>query len=325
MFIRSRRYLASNLIEDLTDHIIKNGLNVANVCVIYDQLLKLAIDESLIGEVKLRMATKFSEACASDSFLQIDEDTLVAILSYSCLNIREVELLKICLRWAESEAARRDSAADAASKRQVFSSIKHLIRFGDLSLSEFGSVSNIHSFLTFEEIGSIFYHVSHRSTPIKIDYRSPRRSGGTQVAKAVKDSDCSGRGSIVAFKYFISVDKSVILSSIATFATAGFSSLSFEISRDEGNSTDCKVLAGKETEGRWSIDLSDLSFQLEPNVVYKLKFSFSVRYRSYEYTYFLNTSKGMTLKSDEAGVVFKIESNSGQHCIEKIHFSGPFE
>ena len=293
---------------------------MANVCVIYDQLLKLAISESLIGEVKFTIARKFSEACASDSFMQIDESTLVAILNFRWLNIPELNLLKVCLKWADNEATRHDSAADTTSKRRVFEPIKHLIRFGDLSLSEFSSVSNIRSFLTVEEIGSIFLHFTHKD-PIQIDYRSPRVSSGTHVAKAFKETEISERRSL-ELKYFLSVDQRVCLFSIATFASFGRESLSFQISRDEGNeSLDPKVLTGQYTSDRWLIDLRELNFLLEPNAVYKLQFSFSVRHG---YSYSFGTSKGMALKSDETGTVFKIESDSGQHCIETISFF-PFE
>lgn len=323
------RYLASNLIEDLAEHLVQNCLNVANVCVIYDQLLKLAISESLISKVKVRMATQFSTACASDSFKQIDEDTLVAILNFRTLNITELELLKACLRWTDNEVVKRQLVADRTSKRQVFEPIKHLIRFGDLSLNDFTSISELDSYLNFEEIGMIFFHVSHKRTPIQIDYQSSRRSAKTHVVRAIKDDSISGgSSSSFEFKLSISVDKSVLLSSIATFPISRCESLSFEIYREEGNkSLDRKTLTGQASGEGWLIDLGQLAFILEPNAIYKLRFSFSIRYYDDDYDddYSLGLSKGMTLKSDEAGVVFKAESGSGKHCIETIGFLGPFE
>ena len=253
--------------------------------------------------------------------MKIDKDTLVAILNFPSLNIREVDLLEICLKWAENEAARRNSAADAGSKRRVFEPIKHLIRFGDLSLSEFGSVSNIHSFLTVEEIGSIFLYLSDE-IPIQIDYRSPRVPFRTQVARAIKEATVSNIGRSIELKYFLNVDQRVAISSIKTFSNSSVKNLSFEISMDEGDGPlTPKVMATQESSSSWFVDFSQLSLILEPSVVYKLKFSFSV----FDiYGYLLDTSKQMTLKSEETGVVFKIDSDSNQHCIESIRFFGQF-
>ena len=327
MFIHIRlpRYLATDLIEDLTDHIVKN-LNVSNVCMICYQLLKLTTSESLIGEVKLRTATQFSKACASDSFKQIDEDTLVAILNFNILNISELELLKACLRWTESQVVQQHLEMNRTSLRQVFEPIKHLIRFGDLSVKDFGSILKIDCFLTVEEIGSIFLHLFDPLKPIQIAYQSPRRSARAHFVKAIEGERIPENRYVSELELSIKAEKRVCLCSIETFATSRCESLSFEI---RPVCRDCTIKADKQSGDRWLIDLRQLTPVLEPNASYKLRFSFTARRNncsSFPYhPHSLVTSSDMTLKSDESGVVFKIQSVLGHHCIETIRFSGPFE
>ena len=111
-YIAANKYLAFGLIKDL----LENSLKISNVCLAYDQLAKLEIGDSLIRDFKHRITAWFSEACASDSFTQIGQDTLVCILKFDVLNISELDLLKACMRWTDNEVAKRHSEADQASK-----------------------------------------------------------------------------------------------------------------------------------------------------------------------------------------------------------------
>ena len=159
----ANKYLAYNLIKDLKDHIIRSYTNISNVCSVFNELQRLASNKKLLHDVKLMIATSCSEVCASDGFRQIEENALVAILKSNRLYIGELDLLKACLRWTDSEVERRHLKREEVDKRTVFGSIKHLIRFSDLNTFDFGSILNLKDYLTNEEIASIFIHICQPS------------------------------------------------------------------------------------------------------------------------------------------------------------------
>ena len=162
------------------------------------------------------IAVRCSEAFASDDFRKIDEDTLIHILKFNRLNITELDLLKACLRWTDSEFERRHLEGEEVDKRTVFGSIKHLVRFNDLKQSDFCSILNLNNYLTMKEIISIFNHISHPSEPVKPDYRSLRASHKTQVANGVQFSYFYFAAGLSHLKIWICVDKRVFVSSIET-------------------------------------------------------------------------------------------------------------
>ena len=327
----ANKYLVSSLIEDLTDHITENCSKIPNVCVIYDQLLKLAISDSLTNDVKRRIATNFSAACASDSFKQIDEETLVSILKFNMLNIWELELLKACMRWTDSEVARRGLDANQANKRRIFEPIKHLIRFSDLSSDDLSSLSEIKSFLTMEEIGHIFFHAHFQSEPVQIVCTSPRAPYKARTAKGVR----SGRSpdvynDVIELSFFISVDRTVKLHSIKTFEVFNCSRLKVDLYVEDELVFSCEKLVATQGEHFSNsyvigIDLDiDFPVVLKTNARCELRFSFSLKDEDYNF-YLADTSSEMSLRCDDGRVLFKIESDSGVHCIDSIDFYGPFD
>ena len=293
---------------------------------IYDQLMKLAISDSLTGDLKRKIARECSSACASDSFKQIDEDTLVSILSFNLLNIAELDLLKACMRWTDGEVARQN--AGQANKRAVFKAVKHLIRFGDLSLSDLSSVPEINNYLTAEETDFIFLHLYDQNLPIHIDYRCPRRPNKVQVARAVKDGSVSGkRNATRQLKCFVRFDKAVRISKIETFAINNCDGLKFQVYRDNKFALiDCEI-ATRSSE-KWKSYTIDLNHILEANLKYELRFTFSISESNCgirDYYYSLGISKVMNLKANEGDVLIEIESDLHHHCIQSINFFGPFD
>ena len=319
-FVAANKYLVCDLIRDLADHITRSCLDVSNAFLIYDQLLQLAIDDPLVNDIKFRIQTGFSEACADDIFNQIDKNTLIDILKFNWLNIAEMKLLKACLRRTDSEVARRHSTADQASKRATFESIKHLIRFGDLSLSDFGSVKEIQNYLTIEETASVRLYLSQRSNPIQIDYRSPRRP--PPEVKIIKDIEI---GRLDAFRArslttVIRSNRRICITSITTFGFTNYiTGLNFGVYKDKKPvSSDAKIVASPNQSY-----IIHLALLLEPNTPYELRFAFTFN-SNHAYHQVLGISNKMTFNSDESGFEFKIEPNSlGYHCIKSIGFVSP--
>ena len=302
------KYLATELIADLADHLEKNISDVSNVCMIYDQLLKMKLDDK---KAKLMIALRSPDAFASESFRQIDESTLISILRFNSLNIAELDLLKASMRWTDSEVARQGLVANQANKRAVFKPIKHLIRFGDLGLTGFGSIPEIKGYLTFEEIASVFFHLSNPNEPIQIDYRSPRRSRLT-TARAITEEFFENAQQQPT--YWIRVSKPVSISSIRTVETSAYAKLKIEWVSPDGKVTTLQGKRGN-TFNTLTVDFDPKSTKtLMPNSKYELRFSFD------SFNYFNEVSKQMSLKTEKGETVFEIESNLGYHLIKSIDF-----
>ena len=321
----ANKYLAFELIKDLTDHIAKNCEDVSNVSLIYDQLLKLGIKDPLVSEIEQRIATRFFEVCASESFEQIDEKTLVSILNFNILNVSEFELLKVCLRWTDNKVARQRLSAGQASKRATFEPIKHLIRFGDIKLKKIGSIIGLENYLTFEEIGALFVHLFHPSCPTQVSYQSPRKARKAQIALGIKDNGFLSH-EIRDLKTFISVDKAVSILSIKTLAITDYSALELKVYKNEMLLfSDAKIVTAQ--AGYVTQPTIGLNLLLEPNTYYELRFFFTIPL-SPRYSSRLYTSNEMTLKSEGGGLVFSLRPDPycpPYHCIESISFFGPFE
>ena len=332
-YMAANKYLALSLIQEITDYLIRKSTDVLNVCVIFDQILKLTIGDSLISDVKGRIAAMFREACTSDSFKQISQDTLITILNFNMLNIAEVELLKACLRWTDKEVVKQNLEANQANKRKIFQPIKHLIRFGDLSLTEFSSILEIENYLTLEEIASIFLHLNSPHKPIQIYYRAPRGPHKAHVARTrtrTKDA-LYCQAAVSALDFYIQANQRVLISLIKTLST-DCRSLKIKIFKGDEMLVSKRAVRAHQPDDQESNDddyeqwAVDLNLELEPNTEYILQFTFTSDFVNlnslgsrYHRTY-AQTSNEMTLKSDDSEAVFTIKSDLGCHCIESIDF-----
>lgn len=328
-----------SLVQDLDDCIKENSLLIPNVCLVYDQLLKLKIhfekspkspiSESLIDDVKILIAFRFSEACASDSFNQISEDTLVSILNFNMLNISELDLFKACIKWTDNEMLRQELEPNQANKRNIFEPIKRLIRFSDLSVVDFSSVFGLDYYLNLEEISKIFLSLSHKSYPIPIDCRSPRVSAKVCVVRGIKSEDVAiANSSRHDLRISVKFSKKICISSIKTFAFSIISSykgLELKILEDGKELEPGWRILLENIHNAWVIDFSQCIRIFEPNIDYKMIFSFLLSPNSHNYNYnssrnSIGASRDLTLKSEKGEAMFKIESDLGYHCIEKMDY-----
>ena len=261
---------------------------------------------------------RFSEACVSDSFLQISESTLVAILNFNKLNISEFELLKACIRWIDSEEARQNvGPADPERKRVIFQRIKHLIRFSALSLTDFSSISKLEHYMTMEDIASVFLHTTQKS-PLQIAYQSPRGPPKAYVTREIQNETIHLNTFTHESKITFSVNERIRLSSFTTLpVSSSCTSLHFQILKDGqvlSYGLNIEVREVAENLNSWTVQSAII---LQPDIKYTLRFTFAF---SGNHNNPFGTSKVMELKSAEDATVFKIEPASGSHCIERIGF-----
>ena len=326
-----------DLIRDLADYLAEKCREIPNVCVIFDQLLKLAtlIEKSQISRetcesLKFLIGAGFSNACASASFNEISEDTLVAILHFHMLNISELDLLKACFKWTEHQVVSLKLEANQSNKRKIFEPIKRLIRFGDLSVADFSLLHQQHplgDYLSLDEIANLFMFLSQPCNPPPIDCQSPRVPAKARVARGRRGENVKLYCSL---DFSVKCPKKTCICSIKTFAFSDASSydLKFKIYQDQGYkeiSVGAKIVRKKENYySSWLIDFSECICIFEPNTNYKLYFSFQKTNPNYggSNSLSLDASQDLILKSDKDDVVVEISPSSGSssHCIESIDY-----
>ncbi|KAL1420893.1 hypothetical protein MTO96_004269 [Rhipicephalus appendiculatus] len=115
-----------------------------------------------------------AEALAAEGFVDIDRDTLCAVLERDTLRIREVKLFAAALRWAEAECVRMGRPVTADNKRAALGRALFLVRFPLMSIEEFALGPAQSGLLTDKELVSLFLHLTVNPKPPVSFPDSPR-------------------------------------------------------------------------------------------------------------------------------------------------------
>lgn len=139
-----------------------------------------------------------TQAISSEDFLEIDHNTLVALLSRETLTVEEVDLFRSIRRWAEEECKRSCLPLLPDNLRNVLSTALNLIRCPVMTLQEFTEEAAVSGVLSQEEAISVFlYHGSRGKTKVKKFPTTPRH-GTHRVYRCRRfqshcsDWDCDG-------------------------------------------------------------------------------------------------------------------------------------
>lgn len=120
-YIAASKYMCSNLIEDLTDRILLNGIDSSNALETCELFYKLNINSPAINRFYQKLAADLAAVCSNDGFKKIEQDTLIFILNFESLNIAEFDLLKACLRWTDNKVKRLNQGEERTKKGAEYS------------------------------------------------------------------------------------------------------------------------------------------------------------------------------------------------------------
>lgn len=207
------RYLVQHLKEGLIEH-IKFRLHWTNCLMIYDQLLKLPAEETALQQVRrfVQQQTELNFAISPN----ISQATLINLLSLEWLALSEIDVLKACDSWAEAEALRKGPTPNSKAKSTIRRSFKHLILFAELSIEDLTDFKNLKDFLTVEEVGHLFLHLSNKTNyPLKIKCKTSRRTFQEEVI----DAECKTKpaaGRISSLTTLVNVNRKTFLYQIRT-------------------------------------------------------------------------------------------------------------
>lgn len=151
---------------------------------------------TLLAQARYFCAPKLEEKCweiidrdtssvlSTESFTEIDHDTLMAVLARDKLTIQEFELFKAAKKWAEQECERRNLPhANPENMRKVMSSALNFIRFPVMTLEEFSDDAAQSGILTPEETINIFLYFGSKDETKVQNFPTNRRLGAHRVRR----------------------------------------------------------------------------------------------------------------------------------------------
>lgn len=143
---------------------LKANLNPDNAFMLLTQAR--LFDESNLADLCLETIDKHTmDSLFSDSFLDVDLDTLKLVLNRDTLRVREVSLFINVVRWAEMECTRRGLEVSGENKRKVLKEALYLIRFPLMNIEEFAMNVAQSGLLTDKEVVNLFLYYTVASKP----------------------------------------------------------------------------------------------------------------------------------------------------------------
>lgn len=137
----AKKYAVVNLEKECVDF-LKCNLRADNAFMLLEQALMF--DETALTELCLNLIDKnTSEAFSSDCFLDIGVQTLVMVLKRDSLGIREFNLLKYLLKWAQGKCSKKlNVPVSRENMTNVLKDVVKYVRFPLMNREEFAVLMN---------------------------------------------------------------------------------------------------------------------------------------------------------------------------------------
>ena len=205
-------------LEGVIFEYIRRSLSPANICVIYDQLVKIEMEEELMARARTVVIERSKEVFGSEHFTQIGQETLISLLSLEELNIDEFDLFKAVAKWVYCEVQRQDLPVNRENRRRVFEPIKGYILFKALTPEQVARCQEIDELLQLHEIGSLLLHLQNPAYPYSLEPRTARRAGRciTRNVSVRSATLLPSTGSVYSREMHLIVNRSVYLKTIHT-------------------------------------------------------------------------------------------------------------
>ena len=252
------------------------------------------------------------EVFESEHFTQIDQETLISLLSLEELLIPEIDLLAAVSKWVNCEVQRQDLPVNSENRRRVFESIKGYILFTALTPEKIASCRELAELLSDEERGLLLLHLLDKANPLRMELKTPRRAFSGVCSVFVDDARHLGL-LIFSETTGITVNRRVSIQTIHTTYSGSAQSVSLKILNSDDVDLGLKIERLIQ-DGRLCFSFEP-RFVVEPNREYKLKVSGTGSMTTEDHL-----SKQYKLK--KASVIFDIKcSNASKtHCVKGFSF-----
>ena len=263
------KYLVHNFGEEFFEY-IKGKLNAKSSCLIYDQLMKIGERPEIpLAEVRTLIIENSQETLDSEHFTQIDQETLISLLSLDELSVTEIDLLAAVSKWVDCEVQRQDLSMDSANRRRVFEPIKGYILFSDLKPDKIASCKGIIELFTLKECNSLLLHLLDKVNPFMVELKTARRAGASNPCSIFVSDSLPATGHPYSGNAFMTVNRSVSIRVIHTTYSGSMANLRIKILNPFNELLKVKTEVFMK-DGRWSFSINP-PFDAEKNVFWKLQ------------------------------------------------------
>ena len=319
-YVAADFYLLHGFAEAFFDH-IKVKLNVKNSCLIYDQLLKIGdwVQNSL-DYVRNLIVKRSWAAFESEQFTQIDQETLISLLSLDELSIDELHLFAAVRRWIDCELARQGLPVNDENRRKLFEPLKGYVLFNAFSSATYEEYVKL---LAPEEALSLSLSrlLEKKHSPM-VELKTSRKAGASFYNVFVSEF----RYPIDDYEYsdsiFLVFRRKIAIRTIYTTYSAKLEKLTLKLL--DSNGKDIRLnglrLNGLLSDGRWCFSF-ETPFYVQPYAPYNLQFAGDGRMRPED-----QLSKQRQLNY-EGSTIFTVtskltcHSEDFRHCIRGLNFT----
>lgn len=238
--------------------------------------------------------------------------TLIGLLNFDYLAIKEIDIIKSCLKWVQNDIIKKKLVSTPDNYLNAFKSIKNFILFTELSIKDLKDFKEISNVLSLEEIGQLYLYLNSSNTlkPLPFESKTSRKQ-----IRSIILSNCNNNQSVgySQFSIAIKVNHEIIITSIDLITSV--SNLSLKIYKNDVNlNLKFDNLIGD--DGINYINFNS-KFILKPDIDYKLDFQFT----SLNFGCLCNFSQLKYTDNNDKEIVFKFSNlGASYHFMKKVNF-----
>ena len=170
----AKKYIMPHLKRVCVEY-LETNVDASNACLLLSQS-RILEEPELTQRCLDVIDSRTEEALQSDSFTDIDYQTLEQILSRDTLFAKETLIFAAATRWAEAECTRQGREITPDQCREVLGDALYLVRLATMSQDEFADGAGQSGILSKQEIIDIFFFFSAKNKP-KLRFSTIRRKG----------------------------------------------------------------------------------------------------------------------------------------------------
>ena len=159
----AKKYMMPHLVRACVE-CLKTHVDASNACLLLRYSLFFE-EKELMQHCLDIIDSRTEEAIQSDSFTDIDYQTLEQILVRDTLNIKEAVLFAAAKRWAEAECTRQGRDTSPQQCRDVLGDALYLLRFPIMTPGEFDGKACQSGILSDMEIIDLFLYSAANNKP----------------------------------------------------------------------------------------------------------------------------------------------------------------
>ena len=159
----AKKYILTHLAQACVDY-LETNVDASNACLLLNQS-RIYEEPELKQRCLEVIDSQAEEVLQSDSFADIEYESLKQILSRDSLGTKETVIFEAATRWAKAECTRQGRDVTPEQCREVLGDALYLLRLPTMSSNDFANGASQSGILSKQEIIDIFQYMSADNKP----------------------------------------------------------------------------------------------------------------------------------------------------------------